>query len=248
VLVRTGWLAERQSFLPLHDALEVDGELRMPYRMALVRQAPTFEPGDELTADDERILTGHYGLHDLRGSVAEPRAQALPDAQSDLGAAVDWEALSPAGTEQPSADAPRGSESSQVSDEGRVEVTRSEEELRVGVRTRLRRVRLRKYLVTEYVTRTIPIRREEVRLEQIPSGLPVTEETPPAAEAGRAGGGAEPLPELILHREEPVIQMQVVPVERVRVVKHLVREERTVTEQVRKERVEVQQDPVDPTS
>jgi hypothetical protein len=50
-----------------------------------------------------------------------------------------------------------------------VVVTRSEEELRVGVRTRLRRLRVRRYVVTEYVTRTIPVRREKVRLEEVRS-------------------------------------------------------------------------------
>jgi hypothetical protein len=48
-------------------------------------------------------------------------------------------------------------------------MTRSEEELRVGTETRDRgRVRLRKYVITEEVTQTVPVRREEVRLEHEP--------------------------------------------------------------------------------
>jgi stress response protein YsnF len=44
----------------------------------------------------------------------------------------------------------------------------------------------------------------------------------------------------VLHREEPVVAMQVVPVERVRLVKSVVRDERTVREQLRKERVQIE--------
>ena len=48
-------------------------------------------------------------------------------------------------------------------------MTRSEEELRVGTAPRERgRVRLRKYVVTEEVQQTVPVRREEVRVEREP--------------------------------------------------------------------------------
>ena len=48
-------------------------------------------------------------------------------------------------------------------------MTRSEEELRVGTAQRERgRVRLRKYVVTEQVETTVPVQREEVRIEREP--------------------------------------------------------------------------------
>ena len=54
-------------------------------------------------------------------------------------------------------------------DEG-VEMTRSEEEVSVGKRAveRTERVRLRKVLVEDEVTQTVPVRREEIRLETDP--------------------------------------------------------------------------------
>jgi len=49
------------------------------------------------------------------------------------------------------------------------ELTRSEEEVRVRTRRRaVGRVRLRKYVVTEHVQMTVPVQREEVRLEREP--------------------------------------------------------------------------------
>jgi uncharacterized protein (TIGR02271 family) len=48
-------------------------------------------------------------------------------------------------------------------------MTRSEEQLRVGTeRVAARRVRLVKYVVTEEVQVTVPLRREEVRIEELP--------------------------------------------------------------------------------
>jgi stress response protein YsnF len=50
------------------------------------------------------------------------------------------------------------------------EVVRSEEELVVGTRRRpTHRVRLKKYVVTDHVKRTVPVQREEVRVEYEPS-------------------------------------------------------------------------------
>ena len=48
-------------------------------------------------------------------------------------------------------------------------MTRSEEQLRVGTeQVGATRVRLVKYVVTEEVQITVPIRREEIRVEQVP--------------------------------------------------------------------------------
>jgi hypothetical protein len=70
-LVHTGWLGDRCSFVPLAAAVEVDGEIRLPYTKAQIREAPAVASDGELRADDELALAGHYGLHDLRGAVAE---------------------------------------------------------------------------------------------------------------------------------------------------------------------------------
>jgi hypothetical protein len=48
-------------------------------------------------------------------------------------------------------------------------MTRSEEEVAIGTRARPReRVRLKKYVVTEHVTKTVPVQREEIRVERVP--------------------------------------------------------------------------------
>jgi uncharacterized protein (TIGR02271 family) len=112
-------------------------------------------------------------------------------------------------------------------------MTRSEEELRVGTRTaETGRVRLRKYVVTEQVTQTVPVSHEEVRLER----EPITDENRDAAMKGAEITEAEH--EVILHEERPVVEKEVVPVERVRLATETVSGEATINEEVRKERIE----------
>jgi stress response protein YsnF len=237
-LVKAGWLGDRRSFVPLADAVEVDGEIHVPYAKAQVQQAPQVGSVPELDADQELILAGHYGLYDRHGSVAEPTSEShppTPESHPPLAGPPNREGSPAAQAEAPVVHTPPTQ-----AGEGGVAVTRSEEELTIGKRTRLRRLRLRKYVVIEYVTRTFPVRREEVRLEELPGGE--------LAEAGADHWGAAdqsgaPELELVLHREEPEVRLRPVPVERVRLRRQLVTEQRTVTAQLGKERVEVTQDP-----
>jgi uncharacterized protein (TIGR02271 family) len=113
-------------------------------------------------------------------------------------------------------------------------MTRSEEELRVGTETRERgRARLRKYVTSDEVTTTVPVQREEVRLER----EPITDENLDAATSGPELSEAEH--EVVLHEEAPVVEKRVVPKERVRLDTDTVTDEREVAEEVRKEQIDV---------
>jgi uncharacterized protein (TIGR02271 family) len=116
-------------------------------------------------------------------------------------------------------------------------MTRSEEELQVGTQTRERgRARLRKYVTTEEQTVTVPVQREEVRLER----EPITDANLDAATSG--ADISEEQHEVVLREEEPVVEKRVVPRERVRLGTETVTDERQVTEEVRKEQIEVDGD------
>jgi uncharacterized protein (TIGR02271 family) len=116
-------------------------------------------------------------------------------------------------------------------------MTRSEEELRVGTTSReAGRVRLRKWVDTEEVSQTVPVAREEVRIER----EPVTD-----ANVDRALDGpeiSEEEHEVTLHEEQVVAAKQAVPKERVRLDTEVVTEEQTVAENLRKERIDVEGD------
>ena len=116
-------------------------------------------------------------------------------------------------------------------------MTRSEERLHAATqRVEAGRARLRKYIVTEQQQVSVPVTREEVRVER----EPITDANRDAALAGPDLSEEEH--EVVLTEERPVVTTEAVPVERVRLAKHAQQAEETVTADVRKERIELEGD------
>jgi stress response protein YsnF len=138
-------------------------------------------------------------------------------------------------------------------------MTRSEEQLRVHTeQVAATRVRLVKYVVTEEVQVTVPLRREEIRLEEVPLDAPepdpgefLVPDEPhrhghddghhdAGHDAGGRPAGADGLPEeIVLHSERPVVTVEVVPTERVRLRTEQVTGQEQVTDRVQRERIAV---------
>jgi uncharacterized protein (TIGR02271 family) len=112
-------------------------------------------------------------------------------------------------------------------------MTRSEEELAVDTVWRpAERVWVRRRVVEEEVMVTVTVRREELEVVREPA----SQFDPPRRDAGEP---AEVLV-MVLHEERPVVGVEVVPTEVVRVRRAAVRGgERTVTDTVRREEIEV---------
>jgi uncharacterized protein (TIGR02271 family) len=129
---------------------------------------------------------------------------------------------------------PEGRDVSPTTDDA---MTRSEEEVTVGKTAReAGRARLKKYVVTEEVQQTVPVQREEVRVET----EPITDANVDRATSGPDISDEEH--EVTLHEEEPVVEKRAVPKERVRLSKDTVSDEREVSEEVRKEQIETEGD------
>jgi uncharacterized protein (TIGR02271 family) len=90
---------------------------------------------------------------------------------------------------------------------------------------------LRKYVVTENETKTVPVKKEKVRVER----EPITDANRGSAMAGPDISEEEH--EVTLTEEVPVVEKRTVPKERVRLEKDVEQDERQITEQVRKERI-----------
>jgi hypothetical protein len=161
--VTTGLFGVRQTFIPLSRIEPVGDDLQLPYEADLVKGAPNIDPSEQLSADEEDVLYEHYGVRSpARPTDAEPigedREVAAPDRGTGEDDAGDAPGSEPTRDEDVEPDASRDA------------MTRSEEEVVVGTRTRVRgRARLKKYVVTEHVQKTVPVRREEVRVEFEPS-------------------------------------------------------------------------------
>jgi uncharacterized protein (TIGR02271 family) len=203
-LVNTGLFGTKSSFVPLAQATQTGDDVGVPYDKQLVKDAPRVDPDGHLSEAEERQLWRHYGLDYDR--TTRRRATGRGAVGRDTSGPTTDEAM-----------------------------TRSEEELRVGTTQRQRgRVRLRKYVTTEHVQQTVPVRREKARVER----EPITD-----ANLGAVTSGpdiSEEEHEVILREEEPVVEKRVVPRERVRLDKDTVTSEERVDEQVRKEQIEVQ--------
>lgn len=178
---------------------------------------------------------------DVRVAYAKDQIKGAPsiDADGELSEQEEAELYRHYGLEYSES----GSDSGQSQDRtggrtgGEDAMTRSEEELRVGTRKRERgRVRLRKYVVTENATQTVPVRREEVRVER----EPITDANVDQALQGTEISEGEH--EVVLHDEEPVVETRAVPKERVRLDTDTTTEQREISEEVRKERIDVDDD------
>jgi uncharacterized protein (TIGR02271 family) len=116
-------------------------------------------------------------------------------------------------------------------------MTRSEEELEVGKQRReAGRARLRKYVVTEQQSVTVPVQREEARIVR----EDITDANIDAALDGPDISEEEH--EVVLSEEEVVVGKKTVPKERVRLDTETVVEQQEVSDEVRKERIEVEGD------
>ena len=116
-------------------------------------------------------------------------------------------------------------------------MTRSEEQLRVDKEhAQSGTARLHKYVVTEQQNVTVPVSHEEVRVER----EPITDANRDDALSGR--DISEEDHEMTLNEERVVVSKETTPVERVRLDKETVTEDQQVSEQVRKERIDYEED------
>jgi uncharacterized protein (TIGR02271 family) len=227
--VKTGMFGGHVSLVPLANA-EFDGEaLKVPYDKDQVKNAPHQDPAQELSRQQEAEIFDHYGVaYGGETVTAKTGGQGKQDsAQTGNKRQTGGKGKQESGrTGGPGQDT-----SGRNTDEA---MTRSEEQLHVGTeQTHGGTARLRKYVVTEDVTKTVPVSHEEVRVQR----EPITD-----ANRGEAMSGAELSEEeheVTLHAEKPVVNKETVPVERVKLGTETVTEEHTVNETVGKEQIEM---------
>ncbi|WP_131104069.1 PRC-barrel domain-containing protein [Ornithinimicrobium sufpigmenti] len=62
VSVRTGWFAGRRVFCPLANAEVVGTQIRVPYPVAMIKDAPEIPADEHLTEDEEEQLYDYYAV------------------------------------------------------------------------------------------------------------------------------------------------------------------------------------------
>lgn len=206
--VTSGLFGTKVSFIPLEGASLAEDEVVVAHRKDLVKDAPKVDADGELTPEETDALYTHYG----RGATMS----------TDEGVDVDQVADHGRDPRRPATDDA---------------MIRSEEELDVSTRSRQTgTARLRKWVETENVQMTVPIRREKARLVVEPI-------TDPDRDVGRAGADlGQDEQEIVLSEEVVDVDKRVVAKERVRLETDVETDEVAVNEEVRKERVEMDND------
>ena len=243
VTVKTGLFGTKETFVPIAEANLTEQGVRVPVTKDKVKEAPRIDTDGHLSPQEEQELYRYYGLGSgtgfgsggdrdgdgMRDTMTETRTGTMnSDMTGDMSGRT-------TGMQDTAAEGTVGRDTSGPTTDNAM--TRSEERLNVGTRQEeTGRARLRKYVVTENVTQTVPVAHEEVRVER----EPITE-----ANMGRATDGpaiSEEEHEVTLHAERPVVEKEAVPVERVRLGTETVQEQAQVNEEVRKEQIEVDDD------
>ena len=248
VTVKTGLFGSNESFVPLEQAEQTNDGIRVPYDKDRVKNAPNIETDRELSEQEEDQLYSYYGLGGGTGTGTGTTYETTTDSDRGWGAGESGYQAASTGTDtgmtttgttgeyrEGYTDRAEGYDTSGPTTDDAM--TRSEERVRAGTeQVEAGRARLRKYVVTEQQQVSVPTTREEVRVER----EPITD-----ANRGQALDGpalSEEEHEVVLTEERPVVEKETVPVERVRLDKEQVTENRQVTEDVRHEEIDTDGD------
>jgi uncharacterized protein (TIGR02271 family) len=218
ITVNTGLFGTKENFAPLAGASFTGDDVVLPFGKDVVKDAPNVNDASHLDEDEQASLYSYYQQYlgtSTTGGDTVAQGTADLDQTSRRGAGYD--------TSGPNTDEA---------------MTRSEEQLNVGTqRVETGRARLRKYVVTEQQSVSVPVSREQVTIER----EPITDANRGTALEGPAISEEEH--EVVLHAEQPVVSTEAVPVERVRLGTETVTEQQNVTGEVRKEQIEVDNGP-----
>ncbi len=213
ITVSTGFFGSSESFAPLYGATPHGDDIQLGVDRAQVKDAPKVDADAQLDASENDSLYDYYAGY-LGGGA---QTGTVETGSTDTG--------------RHGTDTNVGHDTSGPNTDDAM--TRSEERLHVGTENvEAGRARLRKYIVTENVSKTVPVSHEEVRVER----EPITD-----ANVGDALDGpslSEEEHEVTLHAERAVTSKETVPVERVRLGTETVTEQQRVEEQVRHEEID----------
>ncbi len=205
--VNTGLFGSKVSFVPIDGAALVDDDVMVAYRKDQVKDAPKVDADGQLSPEEEQDLYRHYGRQPAPATGGDDAEMGSDQGHDTSGRTTD--------------DA----------------MTRSEEQLDVSTSTQQSgTARLRKWIETEDVNITVPVRREKAKLVT----EPITDDNREAAMSG--GDLTDEEHEVTLSEEVVDVDKHVEAKERVRLEKEVETDEVTVDEQVRKERIGMDDD------
>ena len=226
--------AKRLCFVPLAGSkMTCSGGICVPFDSRKITSEPHISVDRHMSVEQEERLRRYFGMR-----VPVQRKQATTRAR-EAQAGVAQAGVAQAGVAQAGAPQAEQARAEQArAEQARAEhgesadawVIRSEERITVDLETReTGRVRIRKYVDAEPVRQTVRVFHEEVEIERVPilEGEQITGDT------------AESEQEVVLHEARAKVTKGTVPVERVRLSVRKIEEDKTVTGEIRRERIEI---------
>ncbi len=209
VSVHTGLFGMKETFVPLQRAELHDDKVQVPVAKEQVKDAPRIETTGDRMSESDEAAL--YRYYGFGGQAGPPPGEQM---RGQPGPGQLQDRAGPVDRQ----------------DAAGQSMTRSEERLKVGTeQVETGKVRLVKHVVTEEQQISVPVSHEEARVRR----EPITDAAPGKAKIG------EGEQEVSLHAERAVVNKETVPVERVRLDKETVTDEETVSGEVRKEQIEI---------
>lgn len=224
VEVGHGLFGMSSSIVPLRGHTLSGEDLKLAFSKDRIQDAPDLDVNNALTPADQNRVYEHFGLtgtadterYDINANFTGTTAhdERHRDLHRDSERDIDR----------------NGHDAS----EDRDSLIRSEERLSVDKEhVETGEARLRKYVVHDTETVEVPVTREEVRVERTPIDGN-------SRKGGLTGAGiGEEEASVTLHEERVTVNKETVPVEEVSLHKDTMRETKQVTEDVAKEKIEV---------
>lgn len=224
--VNTGFFGTRETFIPLTGAELHGNQITVSHSKSTIKDAPRVDADDHLSDSDQDELYAYYGLQGSptsdtsRGTGGEPTSNPGPN---------------PGPNSDSNRDSNRGSDSNPNSNPGPNSdaMTLHEERVDVGTTSvETGRIRLRKHVVTEQESVTVPVQREEFEVVREPAT---------GAEPGTDRLGEDEV-SVTTHEERPVIDKEVVATEQVGLDRRVIDDEQQVSTDVSHEEVDVERE------
>ena len=209
--VHTGFFGFKVNIFPLAGATNFQDAIKVAFTKEIVKNSPNVDPENGIDEVEETDLNRYYKLQAADNLVSE-----FPSSSTPLPTNTTAQSNTP------------------VNDNASVKLV--EEELTVNKEQKQGKTyRIRKYVVTEPVTITIPLKKEKLHIEEIDLNNKVVD--PNATDTF-----VESVQEITLSEEVPLINKKIVEKKKIIIGKEETIHDEEVTEQVRKERFELEKD------
>ena len=234
VEVNHGLFGMSSSLVPLRGHKFDGKDLNLAFAKDRIKDAPNLDADQALTPDQQNEVLRHYGVDGLED---QTRYEGVQGGRTEQDRGVHTENGEFVNRDRVAGDRVDADRDGVAADRNRVaandgEMIRSEEQLNVNKeRVATGEARLRKYVVTDSETVEVPVTREEVRVERTPINADEA-----ATHNARIG---EEEASVTLHEERVDVSKNTVPVEKVNLGKQQITETERHTEELRKERIDV---------